>query len=235
MTLGKGQLLSPQCFHLRLGLVSTSHGGGKCSKRSQRLFGNRKCSPHARDCGRPSQGWELIPLLAVGVWSGSCPGWVVWALLGHCQVWELSLKMDHVLECECPNSAEVTWEKCLNTDYFQSLMNSVLQQVISWFCNSLADNTAPDVFNITTQAERPDKSWLHKDLATWIHSLLNPSPTGQYLLKNHTEESGVVFTFPWPCVYLSFLWPLWQTSLVAYPVAIILSYYWGWKYHILFS
>lgn len=87
---------------------------------------------------------------------------------GICQVWGFSSKMDLVLECECSNSAEVTWEKCLNTDYFQRFMNSVLQWVDPWFCNCLADNTVPDVFIITTQAEGPDKSWLYKDLATSI-------------------------------------------------------------------
>lgn len=80
---------------------------------------------------------------------------------GICWVWGLSSKMDHVLEC--PNSADVTWEKYLNTDYFQRLMNSVFL-----IFNCLADNTVPDVFIITTQAERPDKSWLHKDLSTLI-------------------------------------------------------------------
>ena len=46
---------------------------------------------------------------------------------GIFQVWGLSLKMDHGLECECSNSAEVAWEKCLDTAYFQRFMNSVLQ------------------------------------------------------------------------------------------------------------
>lgn len=74
---------------------------------------------------RPRMGF--IPHFAVGLvwampWDELCElSWGIW------QVGGLSSKMDHVLECECPNSAEVTWEKCLNTDYSQRLMNSVLQ------------------------------------------------------------------------------------------------------------
>lgn len=37
------------------------------------------------------------------------------------------------------------------------------------------------------------------------HSPLNPSPTGQSLLKNYIEAFGIIVTFPWPPGYLSFL------------------------------
>lgn len=44
------------------------------------------------------------------------------------------------------------------------------------------------------------RTWL-----LWSHSLLNPSPTAQSLLKNYIEAFGIVFTFPCPCAYFSLL------------------------------
>ena len=139
--------------------------------------------------------------------------------------------MKHVLECECPNSAEVTWEKCLNTDYFQRFMNSVLRWIVSWFCNCLADNTAADVFNITTQAERPGKSWLHKDLATLMIPCLTLHPPTNPFWRITPKNLALSSPFPSLLDICHSSWPLSQTLLDAYPVAIIPSHYWGWRYH----
>lgn len=69
----------------------------------------------------------------------------------------------------------------------------------------LADNTAADVFNITTQAERPGKSWLHMNVATLIIPCLTLHPPTNPFLKDYTEEFSIVFTFPSLFGYLSFL------------------------------
>lgn len=57
------------------------------------------------------------------------------------------------------------------------------------------------------------RTWL-----LWSHSLLNPSPTGQSLLKNYMKAFGIVFTLPWLCGYLSF-----HLAAVAYAVGCLSS------------
>lgn len=113
--------------------------------------------------------------------------------------------MDHVLGCERPNSAHVTWEKCLHTDYFQRLMNSVSQSVVLWF--SIVLLIIQSLIYLSSQLRQKDlinlgciRTWL-----LWSPSLLNPSPTAQSLLKNYIEVFGIVFTFPWPSGYFSLL------------------------------
>lgn len=130
---GQGRPLSPQGSHLRLRLISTTNGGGKSSRISWSLMvkgGNRLCSKNTRDGGRPSQRQGLLLQFCCGVGFGPHPDELCEVSGGIFQVQGFSSQMDCVLECKWPNSAEMTWKKCLNTDYFQRLMNSVLQQVV---------------------------------------------------------------------------------------------------------